>query len=311
MKWIKFKKNQTTQHFVDGTKEIYEETKGIVKEINQTIDLRHRLREIVFNSKTPLGKLFDIVLMLVIFSSVMVIILHSVASLREKYGTIFMAIDWFFTLIFTIEYGIRIYAAKDRKAYIFSFWGVIDFLSVIPSAFSLWITGQQTIQVIRIIRFLRIFKVLRLVRFIAEGYELLRIIQRAFYKIAVFMSFIFVLVILLGAVMYVVEEQTPGFESIPSSIYFAVLTITTVGYGDITPVTPIGRFIASIIMLAGYALLAVPTIIIGTETAKTFKNEATKVCTNCHTINKSTNKFCSECGQSFRREQQENEEMKI
>lgn len=291
----KNKHKNSTHDFIEETKGFYQETRDLVKDIAKPQSFRIRLYEIIFNSKTRLGKFFDLVLILMIFISVMIVILHSIPSLKNKYNTLFLSLDWFFTVVFLIEYSLRIYAAKDRKEYIFSFWGIIDFLSIIPSAISLLIFGQQTIQVIRIVRFLRIFKVLRLVRFISEGYELVKILQKGLYKIAVFMSFIFVLVILLGAFMYVAEEGTPGFESIPSCIYYSIITITTVGFGDITPITPLGRFVSSIIMLAGYALIAVPTIIIGGEAVKERRNP-TRKCNNCGNYNELPNKYCSNCG---------------
>lgn len=272
-----------------------------VQNIGETINLRSRLKTIMFDVSTPLGKLFDIVLLIFILASIITIILHSIPIVNARYHAILYSLDWFFTVSFLIEYILRIYAAQDRKKYIFGFWGAIDFIAVFPSIFSLLITGFQTVQVIRIIRLLRVFKVLRLFKFISEGYELAQIMKASFYKIAVFMSFIFVLVILLGSFMFVVEEGTPGFESIPSSIYWAIVTITTVGFGDITPATALGKFISSIIMLAGYAIIAVPTAImsgaIATGNIKGLKgHRINTVCKKCETINDATNKFCTDCG---------------
>lgn len=272
-----------------------------VQNIGETINLRSRLKTIMFDVSTPLGKLFDIVLLIFILASIITIILHSIPIVNARYHAILYSLDWFFTVSFLIEYILRIYAAQDRKKYIFGFWGAIDFIAVFPSIFSLLITGFQTVQVIRIIRLLRVFKVLRLFKFISEGYELAQIMKASFYKIAVFMSFIFVLVILLGSFMFVVEEGTPGFESIPASIYWAIVTITTVGFGDITPATALGKFISSIIMLAGYAIIAVPTAImsgaIATGNTKGLKgHRINTVCKKCETINDATNKFCTDCG---------------
>ncbi len=274
-----------------------------IHDINEAIHLRKRLRDILFNTSTPLGMLFDIVLMLFIIASILTIVLHSIPALNERYNVLLYSLDWFFTVCFLTEYGLRVYAAENRKEYIFSFWGVIDFLAVIPSVATLIITGYQTIQVIRILRLLRVFKVLRLFRFISEAYELARIMRGSLYKIAVFMSFIFVLVILLGSFMYVVEEGTPGFESIPASIYWGVVTITTVGFGDATPATPLGKLIAAVIMLGGYAIIAVPTAImsgaIATGRAKRKEIWHNIKCDQCNHINDYSNKFCSECGNTL------------
>ncbi len=274
-----------------------------IQNIGETINLRSRLKLIIFDTNTPLGKLFDIVLMIFILASIITIILHSIPIVNAHYHSLLYSLDWFFTVSFLIEYFLRIYAAKDRKKYLFGFWGVIDFLAVFPSIFSLLITGFQTIQVIRIVRLLRVFKVLRLFKFISEGYELAQIMKASFYKIAVFMSFIFILVILLGSFMFVIEEGTPGFESIPASIYWAIVTITTVGFGDITPMTPLGKFVSSIIMLAGYAIIAVPTAImsgaIATGNIKRLQGNLKVVCEKCENINNATSKYCNECGHAL------------
>jgi voltage-gated potassium channel len=273
-----------------------------VHDIKDAVDLRNRLQRIIFNSNTPLGKTFDIVLMLFILGSVLTIIVHSVPAINTKYHTLLYSLDWFFTVCFSIEYALRVYAAPDRKKYIFGFWGIIDFISVFPSIFSLWITGYQTIQILRIVRLLRVFKVLRLFRFIAEAYALAEIMKSSLYKIAVFMSLIFVVVLLLGSGMYVIEEGTPGFESIPASIYWSIVTITTVGYGDVSPVTGLGKFVSSIIMLAGYALIAVPTAIWSFEIAKFTRAKSTVFCSICRTENDAKNNFCTNCGDSLKEE---------
>jgi len=282
----------------------FEKAKDFVKGINDTIDLRNRLYRIVFDATTPLGKLFDITIMLLILGSIMTIVFHSMPAYRYKYQTLFLSLDWFFTICFLIEYCLRIYAAKDRKQYAFGFWGIIDFLAVFPSIFSLWIRGYQTIQVIRIVRLLRVFKVLRLFKFISEGYALAEIMKSSLYKIAVFMSFIFVMIILLGSFMFMIEDGTPGFESIPSSIYYGIVTVTTVGYGDITPHTALGRFVSSIIMLAGYAIIAVPTAIFSSQfmKEKSLSKNSTRTCEKCKFENAEQNKYCSNCGHQLMEE---------
>ncbi|MCZ2101899.1 MAG: ion transporter [Chitinophagales bacterium] len=274
-----------------------------VQEISDVIDLKNRLRIIIFDSSTPLGKLFDITLLLFILASIITIVLQSIVAINEKYHFILASLDWFFTVCFLVEYCLRVYAAPDRKKYIFGFFGIIDFIAVFPSIFSLLNTGYQTIQVVRIVRLLRVFKVLRLFKFISEAYTLAAIMKASLYKISIFMSLITVIVILLGSGMYVIEEGTPGFESIPASIYWGIVTITTVGFGDVTPYTPLGKFIASIIMLAGYAIIAVPTAIWSYEIAKAHSQKKNvKFCGYCHMENDVHNKFCRECGNRFKME---------
>lgn len=271
-----------------------------VHQISDAIDLKKRLRIIIFDSSTPLGKLFDLVLMLFILASIITIVLQSISSINTEYNLILSSLDWFFTVCFLVEYCLRVYSAPDRKKYIFGFIGIIDFLAVFPSIFSLLNTGYQTIQVIRIVRLLRVFKVLRLFKFISEAYALAAIMKASLYKIAVFMSLIAVIVILLGSGMYVIEQGTPGFENIPASIYWGIVTITTVGFGDITPLTALGKFIASIIMLAGYAIIAVPTAIWSYEIAKAqTQKKYSKFCPDCHISNEIDNSYCTKCGHNF------------
>lgn len=264
--------------------------------MEENSSVREKLRTIIFGTHTRAGKLFDIILLWMIVISVLCVIVESVPEARAAYGNIFRQIDWFFTIVFTIEYILRICVSRKPLKYIFSYWGAIDFLSVIPSYLTLVVSGYQFILVVRILRLLRIFRVLRLFKFIKEGQLLAQALKTSVYKIIVFMFFIFILVVLLGTLMYVVEHGNHGFRSIPSSIYWGIVTITTVGFGDIVPVTYLGKLISSVIMLAGYAIIAVPTGIVTAEITR-FRNKLPPIaCKECKHLNEFDSKFCSNCG---------------
>lgn len=280
----------------------FEEKAKIDKFFNEKIRLRERIRIIIFDSHTPIGKLFDIVLFWLIIASVTCVILESMPDVRAVAGPTLHNLDWLFTVIFSIEYGLRIYSSKDRWKYMTSFWGIIDFLAIVPTVITLYVSGYQFLQVIRILRLLRVFKVLRLFQFVSEGYALAAAMKKSSYKIAIFMSFIFTLVVLLGTVMYVIEKGNPGFHSIPSSIYWGIVTITTVGFGDIVPHTVLGKIISSVIMLAGYAIIIVPTGIVSAEISRAKSPSIALKCDECGHINDYSHKFCSECGDSLLKE---------
>lgn len=258
--------------------------------------LRERLRIVIFGTHTKAGKIFDMILLWMIVTSILCVVIESIPEMRKAHGSLFYKIDWAFTILFTIEYFLRIYSTRDRQKYLFGTWGVIDFLSIMPSYFTLLVYDYQFILVIRVLRLLRIFRVMRLFRFISEGKLLTRALRASIYKIVVFMTFIFILVVLLGTLMYVVEHGNPGFRSIPSSIYWAIVTITTVGFGDIVPMTYLGKFISSIIMLSGYAIIAVPTGIVTAEIANSRKNKLPLVCDQCKYVNSFDSNYCSNCG---------------
>jgi len=260
---------------------------------------RETIRTVIFGTHTKAGKIFDIILLWLIVTSILCVIIESIPEARAVYGWLFRDLDWIFTILFTIEYLLRIYSTRDRKKYVLSSWGIIDFLSIIPSYITLIVSGYQFILVIRVLRLLRVFRILRLFRFISEGQLLTQALRASIYKIVVFMTFIFILVVLLGTLMYIVEHGNPGFKSIPSSIYWAIVTITTVGFGDIVPVTYLGKLISSVIMLAGYAIIAVPTGIVTAEIANSTKNKLPLVCKECKHVNTFDSKFCSNCGDSL------------
>jgi len=257
--------------------------------------LRHRLYEIIFEADTPAGKLFDILLILSIIISVTVVMLDSVASFQEQYGQLFFLLEWFFTILFTVEYFFRLSCIGRPVKYVGSFYGIIDLLSLLPSYVSLLLPAGKYLLVIRILRLLRVFRVLKLVQYVGESNYLQRALWASRRKIAVFLLSVFLLMIIFGSVMYIVEGAENGFTSIPRSIYWAVVTMTTVGYGDISPQTSLGQAIASLIMILGYGIIAIPTGIVTAEL--TFKqNISTQACPECsaegHDLNAKHCKFC-------------------
>ncbi|MDA3903204.1 MAG: ion transporter [Desulfuromusa sp.] len=257
--------------------------------------LRHRLHEIIFEADTPAGKLFDVVLILSIVISVIVVMLDSVVALNIQYGQWFLFLEWFFTIIFTVEYVLRLSCIGRPIKYARSFYGVVDLLSILPSYVSLFLPAGKFFLVIRILRLLRVFRVLKLVQYVGESNFLQRALWASRRKIAVFLLSVFLLMVLFGSVMYLVEGAENGFTSIPRSIYWAVVTMTTVGYGDISPQTSLGQAIASLVMILGYGIIAIPTGIVTAEL--TFRrNISTQACPECsaegHDINAKHCKFC-------------------
>lgn len=257
--------------------------------------LRYRLHEVIFEADTPTGKLFDVLLILSIVISVIVVMLDSVTALNIQYGQFFLFLEWLFTILFTVEYVLRLSCIGRPAQYAKSFYGVVDLLSILPSYLSLLLPGGKYLLVIRILRLLRIFRILKLVQYVGESNYLQRALWASRRKIAVFLLSVFLLMIIFGAVMYIVEGAENGFTSIPRSIYWAVVTMTTVGYGDISPQTGLGQAIASLVMILGYGIIAIPTGIVTAEL--TFKqNLSTQVCPECsaegHDVNAKHCKFC-------------------
>ena len=261
---------------------------------------REKLFVIVFGTDTKTGKWFDISLLWVIIMSVLIVIIESVASISAEYQRFFRISEWVFTVIFTLEYLLRIYVHEKPRKYIFSFWGIIDLLSILPTYLSLIITGTHFLVAIRILRLFRIFRILKLGRYFTESLVLGRAILASSYKIVVFMLTVILVVIIMGSIMYVVEGGSSGFDSIPQSIYWAIITITTVGYGDIVPVTPLGKFISSVIMIMGYSIIAVPTGILTVELSRASKKAKREGCPKCKTEKAAAiSKFCHVCGEKF------------
>ena len=230
---------------------------------------RERIFEIIFESDTAEGRWFDIILMICILLSIAIVLMETVPSLQEKYGDLFYILEWVFTGVFTLEYAMRIYSVYRPKRYVLSFFGLVDLVSILPTYLSFFIVGSQQLMVIRALRLLRIFRIFKLGNFLSPARHIMNSLVKSLPKIAVFLSAILVIVIIIGSFMYMIEaDVNPEYDSIPRSIYWTIVTITTVGYGDITPVTNIGQFLSAMIMLLGYAIIAVPTGIISTEIIK-------------------------------------------
>ncbi len=261
--------------------------------------LRAKIHEIIFESETPIGRLFDIVLIVVILASVITVLLESVASIRSLHGDILLTIEWVFTILFTVEYILRLFSVRRPLSYAFSFFGIVDLLSILPTYLDLFMGDMHYFMVIRTLRMLRIFRILKLVKFVSSGNVILTALRNSRYKIIIFLFAIMNLVVILGALMYLIEGEENGFTSIPRSIYWAVVTLTTVGYGDIAPKTIFGQFVATLIMIMGYGIIAVPT---GIVTAEFTRNQGTEriyqeACPACGRVGHEWGaKFCMHCG---------------
>lgn len=270
--------------------------KRIQEKILDKID-RPKLYHIVFESDTKSGKQFDVYLLWTIVASILVVVLDSVHILHQYFALGFYILEWFFTAIFTFEYFMRIYISEKPEKYIFSFWGIIDLLSILPTYLSLVLYGSQYLLIVRIFRLLRVFRILKLTRFNKESISLIQALKASLYKIVLFMSVVLILVVLLGTLMYVIEGEENGFISIPQGIYWAIVTVTTVGFGDVVPQTVFGKILSSIAMLIGYAIIAVPTGIVTSEMTK--RNNTKNSCSYCGTDNSVNANFCSHCGEDL------------
>ena len=229
---------------------------------------RARLHEIVFEADTRAGRVFDLALIWLILLSVATVLLESIRSVRAQYGPLLHALEWLFTLLFTVEYMLRLLSVRRPWRYATSFFGVVDLLAIIPTYLSIFVPGSQYLLVIRILRLLRVFRLLKLSEYVAEADTLRLALRASRRKISVFISAVVLLVVIIGALMYVVEGEEHGFTSIPTSIYWAIVTLTTVGYGDLSPRTPFGQILASVVMVIGYGIIAVPTGIVTVELAQ-------------------------------------------
>lgn len=270
---------------------------------NKNLTFRRRLHEIIFEADTPAGKRFDVLLIVSIVLSVTAVMLDSVQSVRNEYGGIFFFFEWGFTLLFTAEYFLRLYCVGRPRLYATSFYGVVDLLAILPTYISLILPGSQFLLVIRILRVLRIFRVFKLVQYLGEVDFLLKALRASGRKIAVFLFTVLTLVTIFGSLMYIIEDAQNGFTSIPRSIYWAIVTLTTVGYGDITPRTEIGQALAAMIMIFGYGIIAVPTGIVTVEMAQAFKEKetiSTQSCPQCSAEGHDSDaKFCKFCGSAL------------
>ncbi|RZJ65490.1 MAG: ion transporter [Flavobacterium sp.] len=261
--------------------------------------LRNRLHTVIYEADTPAGKLFDLVLLALILISIAAVMLESVASIKFVYGRELAIIEWIITIFFTIEYIGRVISVNKPWSYILSLYGIIDFLALMPGYVDLFFPGLHFLIALRAFRLLRIFRILKLVHFVGAGNQLVEALKRARTKIFVFLFAVIVICVILGTIMYIVEGAESGFTSIPMSVYWTIVTLTTVGFGDITPQTPLGQFISIIIMILGYGIIAVPTGLVGAQLMKTDKDFSnnTQKCRNCNADHhRDDAKFCYNCG---------------
>ena len=265
-------------------------------------ELKDKLHEVIFEADTPAGKTFDVILLILIMASVLVVMMESVQPLQDRFASLFYALEWGFTVLFTLEYILRLYCVYRPSKYAASFFGVIDLLAILPTYISLFIYGTQYLLVIRALRLLRVFRIFKLGHFLVEGEVLMKALKASRAKITVFLTFVLLLVIIIGSVMYLVEGgQNEGFSSIPRSIYWTIVTLTTVGYGDITPVTELGQFLSAFIMILGYAIIAVPTGIVSAEMVAGARGEEernTQACRYCGAEGHDNDAvYCKYCGE--------------
>lgn len=262
--------------------------------------LADRIHSVIFESDTPAGKAFDLGVLGLILLSTVIVALESVPSVARDFGGFLRGVEWALTAVFTLEYLLRLACLRKPLRYMGSFFGVVDFLSILPTWLSLFVPGAQGLLVVRALRFLRVFRVLRLVTWLAEARVLGLALKKSARKILVFLGFIGTTVLIMGALMYVVEGPENGFSDIPTSVYWAIVTLTTVGFGDITPATPLGRFFASLLMIAGYGVLAVPTGIVSVELSQVYRTIDPRACRTCGADGHDPKaRFCSSCGSSL------------
>ncbi len=260
---------------------------------------REKLHEIIFEADTPVGKAFDISLLVLIVFSIILVMLESIDTFTAKYGDWLLLMEWILTIVFTAEYVLRLYSVYHPWKYARSFFGIIDLLAILPTYISFFFGGAQAFLVIRALRLMRIFRILKLGHFLSEGQYIASALRASLTKITIFLYFVTILVTILGAVMYFIEGgSNPGFSNIPKSIYWAVVTLTTVGYGDITPVTAIGQFLSAFVMIMGYAIIAVPTGIVTGELIKKSRERVnSQACRYCgHEGHDDDAIHCKYCG---------------
>lgn len=262
------------------------------------LSFRERAHEIIFEADTPAGRAFDIALMAAILASVAAVILESVGSVRERFGHELRTVEWILTVVFSLEYVARLFAVQRPMRYATSFFGVVDLLSVLPSYLSLLFPGAEALLVVRSLRLLRVFRVLKLIRFLNEAQLIATALRASSRKITVFLGTVLVIVLIMGALMYAVEGPENGFTSIPRAIYWAIVTLTTVGYGDLYPKTDFGRLLASVVMITGYGIIAVPTGIVTAEIAFAMRKPiSTQACAYCAAEGHDADAaFCKYCG---------------
>jgi len=261
---------------------------------------RAQLHEIIFESNTPAGRAFDVWLLIAIALSVGAVMLESVGAVRARFGSELYAVEWFFTILFTVEYLLRLSCVRYPLRYATSFFGIVDLLAFLPTYLSLVLPGAQSLLVIRIVRLLRVFRIFKLTRFLGEAGTLVVALHSSRYKIVVFLGAVLSLVTIMGTLMYLIEGPESGFTSVPRSIYWAIVTMTTVGYGDITPHSVLGQFLAAVVMILGYSIIAVPTGIFSAElirAARDVAGRSTQACPGCGTEGHDSDAvYCKRCG---------------
>ena len=274
-----------------------------MKEQKPRTNWKNKLHEIIYEADTPMGKWFDIILFALIIISVILVMLESVKDIDAEYHDILLVSEWIITIFFTIEYIVRLISIKKPLKYALSFYGIIDFISTIPLYISYFFVGSQVLLAVRALRLLRVFRILKLVQYLGEASQLRSALKASRNKIAVFIYTVLILSVIMGTLMYWIESDASGFTSIPRGIYWAIVTLTTVGYGDIAPQTPIGQLIATIVMILGYGIIAVPTGIVTSEFTKQGNQDTTRIhlntqaCPSCSTEGHRDNAaHCYNCG---------------
>lgn len=267
---------------------------------NQWVNWKEKLHDIIFESTTPQGKAFDIALIIGIACSSLLLMAESVQGLQEKYGTAMAYGEIFFFTCFSVEYVLRVICSKRRLRYVTSFFGIIDLMAVLPALIVFFFPAANYLITVRIFRLLRLFRIFKMIRYIDESRLLLRSLKSSRPKITVFIIVVFSIVTIVGTLMYAVEGPENGYSNIPESMYWAIVTISTVGYGDISPQTGIGKLLASILMVIAYSILAVPTGIISFEIAQNAKSSRNKRCINCGSVCDDADGFCRKCGNKLK-----------
>ncbi len=273
-----------------------------MKKVKSKYDLfRQKTQIILYGSNTFLGRLFDLVLLGLILLSVLLVMMDTVEGINQKYHQQLLVCEWIITIFFTIEFILRIISIQKPIKYIFSFYGIIDLMAILPMYLSIFFPATNVLTIVRILRFFRLFKILHIPQISQQSLQLREAMQASKEKILVFIYFVLISAVIIGSLMYVVEGKESGFTSIPVGIYWAIVTLTTVGYGDISPASPLGQFLASLVMIMGYGVIAVPTGIVTAEFAKSsLRNNAVstkKTCQNCNAqVHFDSAKYCHECG---------------